>query len=245
MNETVQSQNDTTNETEPKFSNDKCIVTGIYGLRNKINGKWYVGQSLNVKKRWRKYRRYDCKSQRKLLGAMKKYGIDSFDMVLLEECDGVSWILDYREMYWIRHYDSIENGYNIREGGSHGKMSLESRKRMSVAGKGKKKPSRSADYLEHMRMAQMGKKQSEETKRKRSLAMKGRKMPPRSEEHRRRISEAAKERYKDKSKHPLVGHRYTDDDKMKMREALLKYNREKSPNPSNMLGQIAVVEGVE
>ena len=118
MNETAQSQSDTTNETEPKFSNDKCVVTGIYGLRNKINGKWYVGQSVDIYKRWKSYRILKCKSQPKLYRTLKKYGYDTFEKVVIEECDSVEWILDYREMYWIRHLNSVKNGYNVSHGGS-------------------------------------------------------------------------------------------------------------------------------
>lgn len=204
-------------------------VVGIYGLRHKTNNKWYVGQSTDVHHRWHHaYELGHCKAQRKIHAALKKYGYDAFEKVLIETCDAVDWILDYREMYWIREYDCLNSGYNIREGGSHGKMSTASRAKMSASGKGKKKPKRTAEQRENMRNAQLGKKQSEETKRKRSASMRGKVMPPRSEEHRRRISEAAKERFKDSTKHPLFGRKYTEEDRQKMRDALLKYNQNKA-----------------
>lgn len=118
MNETAPSPNDTTNAIEPKSSNDKCVVTGIYGLRNKTNGKWYVGQSLDICKRWKSYRALKCKSQPKIYAALKKYGYESFEKVVIEECESVDWVLDYREMYWIRRFNSVANGYNVSHGGS-------------------------------------------------------------------------------------------------------------------------------
>lgn len=130
MNETVQSQNDTTSETKPTSSNDKCVVTGIYGLRNKTNGKWYVGQSVDIIDRWKGYKGLKCKNQRKLQYALKKYGYESFEKTVIEECDNVDWILDYREMYWIRRLDSVKSGYNLTYGGRGGERSAEARQKL-------------------------------------------------------------------------------------------------------------------
>ena len=126
MQTTEQNQSDTTSEIKKKSLNAKCC--GIYGLKNKTNGKWYVGQSIySIKSRWKEYHRPDrCKGQTKLYKALKKYGIDNFDKIVLEECLPDRQILDSREDYWIRNYDSVENGYNCRYGGANGKMSKES-----------------------------------------------------------------------------------------------------------------------
>jgi group I intron endonuclease len=226
MNNPITDQNDITNETAVLSAKSACC--GIYGLRNKITGKWYVGQSRDIWQRWRKYRRLDCKNQWKLLYALKKYGVGSFDEVLIEECDEVDWIMDYREMYWMRKYDCLHNGYNIREGGSHGKMSAESRLRMSVSGKGKKKPKRTSEQLENMAAAQRGKRASDETRKKMRLQRKGKKMPTRSIEHRRKISESAKLRYKDKSRHPNYGKIYSPERIEKMRQITLKQHQAKT-----------------
>ena len=88
-------------------------ITGIYGLQNKINGKWYIGKSNNIKSRWNSYKRAACKSQIKLYYALKKYGYDNFDKIILEECDKL--ILGDREIYWIKEKDSFKNGYNSSE----------------------------------------------------------------------------------------------------------------------------------
>lgn len=33
---------------------------GIYGIHNLANGKWYVGQAVNIKKRWTSHRWVIC-----------------------------------------------------------------------------------------------------------------------------------------------------------------------------------------
>ena len=115
MNSPTNAQNDTTNETEKPLSRNVCC--GIYGLKNKTNGKWYVGQSVDINERWKTYRRYGCKRQIKLYAALIKYGYENFEEVLLETCQQLYWILDYREMYWIQKHQSLANGYNLTKGG--------------------------------------------------------------------------------------------------------------------------------
>ena len=41
---------------------------------------------------------------------MRKYGLENFTFEVLEECDAAA--LNERELYWIRKYDSYNNGYN-------------------------------------------------------------------------------------------------------------------------------------
>lgn len=125
-----------TNGTEKRSAENVCC--GIYGLRNKINNKWYVGQSIDIHDRWHLgYELMHCKGQPKIYRALKKYGYDNFDKVIIEECENVDWILDYRETHWIRELDSIKNGYNLKEGGAAGKMSEETRKKIAAARTGK------------------------------------------------------------------------------------------------------------
>lgn len=114
-------------------------VCGIYGLQCKLTGKWYVGQSVDVRGRlYCAYELMHCKNQPKIYNALKKYGYNGFNAIIIETCAEIDWIMDYREIYWIRRLDSIRNGYNLKEGGSHGKHSDETRKKISTAKKGKK-----------------------------------------------------------------------------------------------------------
>jgi hypothetical protein len=121
-------------KNDPVPTKDTTKIAGIYGLKNKTTGKWYVGQSKDIISRWeRDYKKINCKNQRKLYNALKKYGFDGFDKVVLEECEEIDWIIDYREMYWIRKLDSASKnkGYNLKEGGSGGgKCSVETKQIM-------------------------------------------------------------------------------------------------------------------
>lgn len=112
MNSPTNAQNDTTNETEKPLSRSVCC--GIYGLKNKITGKWYVGQTTQpFRDRWLTYKRMKCKSQPKIYNALIKYGYDTFDKIVLELCSNDPKILCEREKYWITQHDSVNNGYNV------------------------------------------------------------------------------------------------------------------------------------
>jgi group I intron endonuclease len=146
MNLIEQESNDITKIIKKKCVNETCC--GIYGLRCKTTNKWYVGQSKNIDSRWSEYKRNKTKKQPKLHNAMTKYGYDGFDKILIEYCDNIDWILDYREMFWIRTLDSIKNGYNIREGGNTSKISEETKVKLRNLNLGKKM---SPETLEKMR----------------------------------------------------------------------------------------------
>lgn len=130
---------DTTTNTENWFLKSKCVVIGIYSLRNRVNDKWYIGQSVdNILDRWGRYARLKCKRQRKLYNALVKYGYDAFEKRIIEVCDEnvPQDVLDAKEMSWIKHFNSVEHGYNLTTGGRGGKKSAETRKRMSLANTG-------------------------------------------------------------------------------------------------------------
>lgn len=180
-------------------------ISGIYGLRSKTTGKWYIGQSLDIKARWNKYKNLNCKNQGKLLRALSKYGYDDFEKVILESNLTEQLELDEKEAHWIQYYDAIANGYNIRAGGSHGKFSEETRKKMSEATRprhsaetrakisvGNKGKTMSPEAIAKTAAAIRGRKHTSETKAKMSAARLGKKRGPHSEEHKRRISESCK-----------------------------------------------------
>lgn len=99
-------------------------MVGIYKIVNKKNNKVYIGQSVNIKQRWALHKselRNKYHENIYLQNAWNKYGEDSFDFSVIEECDNNKDILNNRETFWINYYKAFnrENGYNILiQGGS-------------------------------------------------------------------------------------------------------------------------------
>lgn len=121
------------------------MTCGIYCMTNSVNGKVYVGQSINVERRIRAHRyrlasgvyRGNIHLQR----AWSKYGAANFCFSLLEAC--VPESLEARERHWIRALDSMRSGYNKSPGGAAPmlgkKMSTEQKSRIAASMRGKKK----------------------------------------------------------------------------------------------------------
>lgn len=170
---------------------------GIYKITNTVNGKVYIGQSVQLSKRLYEHRRVlenNCHSNRHLQNAYNKYG-DVFQIEIIMYCDNEEE-LDYLERYYISCYNSMnpQKGYNKEDGGNLNKhLSKETKKKMSEAQKGKH---RSEETKKKISEARKGRPLSEETKKKMSEARKGENHPmwgkPHSEETKKRMSKARK-----------------------------------------------------
>lgn len=145
----------------------------IYKLTNKTNGKCYIGQTTNINKRINNYKRLECKRQPKLYNALKKYGFDNFLFELFDTADEQE-TLNFLEESYILCFDSIQFGYNDKEGGATGKRSDETKAKISKAHKGKIV---SEETRRKISLARTGKKLSKEHKKKISLATSGIKNP--------------------------------------------------------------------
>ena len=94
----------------------------IYKITNKVNGKSYIGQTIqSVKERF--YQHCATKCSQAILNmvihkAITKYGKSNFTIEVIEEVESAN--LNDRERYWIKYYDSYNNGYNSTEGGQDG-----------------------------------------------------------------------------------------------------------------------------
>lgn len=90
------------------------IKKDIYIIKNNLNDKVYIGQSINSEERFKSH----CKGNYNnsiIDVAIQKYGKEHFWYEILE-----SQIENYneREKYWINFYNSLTpNGYNIMPGG--------------------------------------------------------------------------------------------------------------------------------
>lgn len=89
----------------------------IYLIKNDINKKVYIGQSVDAKNRFAQHKSEASLNSNKMLihKAIRKYGEEHFSLIILE-----SQIENYdeRERYWIQYYNSLQpNGYNVCVGG--------------------------------------------------------------------------------------------------------------------------------
>lgn len=94
----------------------------IYKITNTINGKSYIGQTIqNVKERFYQHCATKCSkavSNMAIHRAIKKYGKSNFTVEVIEEIDSAN--LNDMERYWIKCYNSYNNGYNSTKGGQDG-----------------------------------------------------------------------------------------------------------------------------
>lgn len=88
----------------------------IYITLDNINGKYYIGQRAFARG-WKQY----LGSGIYLKRAIKKYGKENFNKIIIDVCS-TKEELDKREIYWISHYDAVNNSlfYNISFGGTGG-----------------------------------------------------------------------------------------------------------------------------
>lgn len=95
----------------------KSNISGIYSIKNKVNGKQYIGSSKSVYYRWKQNHLPQLNNgnhfNRHLQSAWNKYGEKSFEFQVIEECD--KELLFKREGYWIETTKSWEReyGYNF------------------------------------------------------------------------------------------------------------------------------------
>ena len=92
----------------------------IYMIINRINGKKYIGQTINFNYRRKRHFR-DLRKQRHynkyLQNSFNKYGEDFFNIKIIEE-NVKKENLSQKEMYWIDFFDTYNGeGYNLTPGG--------------------------------------------------------------------------------------------------------------------------------
>lgn len=124
----------------------------IYKATNKKNNKVYIGQTiLGFNRRYdrggielsEKLYYYHLKNKndgiyynRHLLSSMIKNGIENFEVNPALDFAFSKEELDIKEDAWIRYYNSVNNGYNEKYGGAHGKLSDVTKIKMSSQRRG-------------------------------------------------------------------------------------------------------------
>lgn len=140
----------------------------IYIITNKVNGKMYVGKTVDfTQRKWQHFHREECPA---LKNAFAKYGTDNFDMepilvftaVNREVCNSV---LIQLEKYYIEKYGTYGNGYNITKGGE-GLLGYEHTEEYKRLMSDKQKKYKAQDWVkERDRQRMLGNTLNEEFKR--------------------------------------------------------------------------------
>lgn len=162
---------------------------GIYGIKNLVNSKIYVGKTgMNFGDRWDSHRSLLNSGKHDnphLQNAWNKYGEENFEFIIIEECAIEE--LNEREKYYIKLYKDIGLAYNIHDGGNEGYnlgkcLSEETKRKIG----------------DQNRINGIGRKASDATKIKMSEAHTGMKYSPMSEEGKRNI-QLSQQRYYEKN----------------------------------------------
>ena len=151
----------------------------VYQHKNKINGKIYIGITMQEpEKRWG-INGCNYKSSPHFYAAIQKYGWNNFEHnILYTDCTREEACL--MEQILIKKYNSMDRnfGYNSTSGGENFIMNEETKQKISQSMKGNKNG--------------LGHPCSEEKKKKISESQKGRQF---TEEHKQKLSKAAKNRH--------------------------------------------------
>ncbi|NCB03839.1 MAG: hypothetical protein EOM67_17040 [Spirochaetia bacterium] len=109
-------------------------MIGIYKITNKVNGKMYIGKSIDIERRWAE--ELNGQVNEHLRRSFSKYGIQNFDFSVIELCKEEE--LDEKEMKYILLFKSHNKtfGYNKTLGGEGGRWNDEMREKASKRMKG-------------------------------------------------------------------------------------------------------------
>lgn len=209
------------------------MSSGIYQIKNIVNGKRYIGQAFDVRVRWNNHKSTlfrGVHSNTHLQNSYNKYGIDSFKFTVLEyvgcsdSIDDLKEKLKVREQYYMDKYDwdslynmcpsagsplgkkvSEETKLKLSKAHTGKRLTLEHRNKISLIHRGKKV---SVSTRNKIAKSKKGKKRSPEVRAKISKSKKGKKV---SRETKKKLSIL-----KCGDKNPFYGKTHTEETKSKM-----------------------------
>lgn len=210
------------------------MTCGIYRITHRATGRHYVGQSVNIERRWRAHRSSaQCDQLMYVSRALHKYGADAFDFVVIQVCEQTTTDLATAEIHWIAELGSMRpTGFNDTSGGgSETKFTAEVLAKMSARKKefwakegSEFRVKRSAEMralwadpiwvAKHAEL-QRGYTMPEAAKAKISAARMGRKVTPETIENMR----AAQQKRVADGNHNFAGKPRTDEAKAKISKA--------------------------
>lgn len=129
----------------------------LYKITNKVNGKFYIGQTIrSLNERWRSHK-IDARNGKELLisRAIRKYGEHNFYITELCKVKDIDELNELEE-FVISETKAQINGYNVFPGGTNSKHTEETKRKIQAA--------------------RIGRKHTIETRKKLSVFCKGRRL---------------------------------------------------------------------
>jgi group I intron endonuclease len=151
----------------------------IYKLENLVNGRLYIGQTIVKPEKRKADHFYQLKKNihknSHLQNSFNFHGESNFKF------DVLCWFnsqeeLNEAEIYYINFYDTLnrDKGYNVKEGGSNGKLAKETRHKISLALQGASHPlydkNHSLETRQKISEALKGKRHTLESRHKMSIS---------------------------------------------------------------------------
>jgi group I intron endonuclease len=172
----------------------------IYKATSKTSKKSYIGKTMRtLETRKRGHRRRSRHCSYHFYNAIRKYGFEDFYWEIIENDINDENVLSEREIFWIKYYNTYNDGYNATAGGegSSGRpMSASLKLKIQQANIGRIVSQQTRELLSlacqnriHGKNNRLGTKHSIETKLKISTSNKNRVF---TEEHKKKLSYAAK-----------------------------------------------------
>lgn len=173
------------------------MKSGIYKILNLADGKFYIGRAFNLNARWRIHKhalRHNKHTNSYLQNAWNIYGEDCFVFETVEEIIDISIIIE-REQFWIDNTECCNRdiGYNLNPsavnsiGYKHTEEAISKIRNNSIRLK-LKPPSSLGRKLSVETRDKIGKANSKPKSSTENMKK------PKSEEHKRKLSEIAKNR---------------------------------------------------
>jgi group I intron endonuclease len=92
-------------------------ISGVYKIENTITGDFYIGSSIDVKRRWRSHKwssTWKLKSNSPMYKDMQKYGIENFEFTILVEVESKELtIMEQKMIEELRPTYNKQNAYGI------------------------------------------------------------------------------------------------------------------------------------
>jgi group I intron endonuclease len=188
-------------------------IVGIYKITSP-SGRIYIGQSIDILKRWKSYLKVDrSKGQKLLYQSFLKYGVENHSFEILQEFppDIEQCILNNFEIFYISQYKCAKiQLLNLTQGGRGGMQGEAALKVMKLK---RGQYVYTDEHKNNIRKALMGFKRSEEHCKNLSEANKGKTI---SEEQKVKVSQKLKGRPS-----PMKGRKVSEETKNKIRKANL------------------------